>query len=38
MRSTANVERNAAIGGLPPLTAEQLAVLAKHRWQKNFYS
>ncbi|UIX29205.1 aldo/keto reductase [Streptomyces sp. GQFP] len=38
MRSTANVERNAGVCDLPPLTAEQLAVLAKHRWQKNFYS
>ncbi|WP_416972989.1 aldo/keto reductase [Streptomyces sp. 4F14] len=38
MRSLANVERNAAISGQPPLTAEQLTLLAKHRWDKNFYS
>ncbi|QNP75205.1 aldo/keto reductase [Streptomyces roseirectus] len=38
MRSLANVERNAAIVGQPPLTAEELAVLAKHRWVKNYYS
>ncbi|MDX3243199.1 aldo/keto reductase [Streptomyces sp. ME18-1-4] len=38
MRSLANVERNAAVAGAPPLTAEQLALLARHRWQKNFYS
>jgi len=38
MRSLANVERNAAVAKAPPLTAEQLALLARHRWQKNFYS
>ena len=38
MRSLANVERNAALSDEPPLTAEQLAILAKHRWEKNFYS
>jgi aryl-alcohol dehydrogenase-like predicted oxidoreductase len=38
MRSVRNAERNAAVsdGGL--LTPEQLSVLAKHRWQRNFYS
>jgi aryl-alcohol dehydrogenase-like predicted oxidoreductase len=38
MRTVRNVERNTAVsdGGL--LTADQLAVLAKHRWQRNFYS
>lgn len=38
MRSLANVERDAAVAEAPPLTAEELALLAKHRWQKNFYS
>ncbi|GGW45325.1 aldo/keto reductase [Streptomyces caelestis] len=38
MRSLTNVERNAAVAEAPPLTAEELALLAKHRWQKNFYS
>jgi aryl-alcohol dehydrogenase-like predicted oxidoreductase len=37
MRSLANVERNAAVTEAPPLTAEELAVLVRHRWQKNFY-
>ncbi|MES5823377.1 aldo/keto reductase [Streptomyces sp. RG80] len=37
MRSLANVERNAAVGDAGPLTAEELALLARHRWQKNFY-
>lgn len=38
MRSVRNVERNTAVGDGRPLTAEQLAVLAKHRWQRDFYS
>ena len=38
MRSLTNVERNAAIADLPPLTVEELAQLTRHRWQKNFYS
>ncbi|MET7701240.1 aldo/keto reductase [Streptomyces sp. NPDC005485] len=37
MRSLTNVERNAAIAEAPPLTAQELSLLAKHRWQKNFY-
>lgn len=38
MRSVRNVERNTAVGDGRPLSAEQLAVLARHRWQRNFYS
>ncbi|MFD5272288.1 aldo/keto reductase [Streptomyces sp. NPDC058335] len=38
MRSLRNVERNAAIADAPPLTTQELALLAKHRWPKNFYS
>lgn len=38
MRSVRNVERNTAVSDGRPLTAEQLAVLARHRWQRNFYS
>ncbi|MFD7943498.1 aldo/keto reductase [Streptomyces sp. NPDC059744] len=38
MRSVRNVERNTALSGGRPLTADQLAVLAKHRWERNFYS
>jgi aryl-alcohol dehydrogenase-like predicted oxidoreductase len=37
MRSLSNVERNAAVTDEPPLTTEELALLAKHRWAKNFY-
>ncbi|WP_211265470.1 hypothetical protein [Actinacidiphila oryziradicis] len=36
MRSIGNVERNAAVGDEPPLTAEQFALPAEHRWQRNF--
>ncbi|MFH8369776.1 aldo/keto reductase [Streptomyces sp. NPDC018031] len=38
MRTLRNVERNAAVSDGHPLTADQLAVLAGHRWQRNFYS
>ncbi|MFG2732821.1 aldo/keto reductase [Streptomyces canus] len=38
MRSLRNVERNAAIADAPPLTAGELALLARHRRSKNFYS
>ncbi|SEC24122.1 Predicted oxidoreductase [Streptomyces sp. 2224.1] len=38
MRSVRNVERNTAVSDGRPLTAEQLALLAKHRWQRNFYA
>ncbi|MFJ9682014.1 aldo/keto reductase [Streptomyces sp. NPDC101194] len=38
MRTVRNVERNAALSDGRPLTADQLAVLAEHRWQRNFYS
>ncbi|MDT0341548.1 aldo/keto reductase [Streptomyces litchfieldiae] len=37
MRTVRNVERNAAVGDGRPLTPEQLDVLARHRWQRNFY-
>jgi aryl-alcohol dehydrogenase-like predicted oxidoreductase len=38
MRTVRNVDRNTAVSDGGSLTAEQLAVLAKHRWQRNFYS
>lgn len=38
MRTPRNVERNTAVSDGRPLTADQLAVLAKHRWERNFYS
>ncbi|MBD0741110.1 aldo/keto reductase [Streptomyces sp. CBMA152] len=38
MRSVHNVERNTALSDGRPLTTDQLAVLAKHRWERNFYS
>ncbi|MEU2026591.1 aldo/keto reductase [Streptomyces sp. NPDC016469] len=38
MRSVRNVERNTALSDGQPLTAEQLAVLAKHSWRRDFYS
>ncbi|WP_406109497.1 aldo/keto reductase [Streptomyces sp. NBC_01003] len=37
MRTVRNVERNTALSDGRPLTADQLAVLAGHRWQRNFY-
>jgi len=38
MRSVRNVERNAATSDGRRLTAEQLAVFKRHRWERNFYS
>jgi aryl-alcohol dehydrogenase-like predicted oxidoreductase len=37
MRTVRNVERNVAVSDGRLLTSDQLAVLAKHRWQRNFY-
>jgi aryl-alcohol dehydrogenase-like predicted oxidoreductase len=37
MRTVRNVERNAAVGDGRGLGAEQRAILAKQRWEKNFY-
>jgi aryl-alcohol dehydrogenase-like predicted oxidoreductase len=37
MRSVRNVERNAAVSDGRRLSGEQLAVLARHRWERNFY-
>jgi aryl-alcohol dehydrogenase-like predicted oxidoreductase len=37
MRSTTNVERNAAISDGSELPGEWRASLAKHRWERNFY-
>ncbi|MEV4513430.1 aldo/keto reductase [Dactylosporangium sp. NPDC049525] len=37
MRSVRNVERNAAVSDGRTLSGEQLGVLAKHRWERNFY-
>ncbi|MGW2815836.1 aldo/keto reductase [Streptomyces sp. NPDC001415] len=38
MRSIRNVERNTALSDGRALSADQLAVLAKHRWERNFYA
>jgi aryl-alcohol dehydrogenase-like predicted oxidoreductase len=38
MRTVRNAERNAAVGDGALLDAGMLARLAKHRWQRNFYS
>ncbi len=38
MRSVRNVERNTALSDGRALTADRLAALAGHRWQRNFYS
>ncbi|MFE9423587.1 aldo/keto reductase [Kitasatospora sp. NPDC006697] len=38
MRSVRNAERNTEVSAAGPLTEEQLAVLAKHAWDRNFYS
>jgi aryl-alcohol dehydrogenase-like predicted oxidoreductase len=37
MRTTTNVERNAAISDGTPLSEDRLAKLAGHRWERNFY-
>jgi len=37
MRTVRNAERNAAVGDGRGLSAEQQAIAAKHRWEKNFY-
>ena len=37
MRRVKNVEANAAVPDLGPLTAETLAILKRHAWTKNFY-
>jgi len=37
MRTTANVERNAALSDGQRLPQERLAKLAGHRWERNFY-
>jgi len=36
-RTVRNAERNAAVGDGRGLDVEQLATLAKHAWEKNFY-
>lgn len=38
MRSVRNVERNTALSDGRTLTADQLAILAGHRWQRDFYA
>ena len=37
MRTVRNVERNAAVSDGRGLSAEQQAIVAKHRWERNFY-
>ncbi|HUA40077.1 MAG TPA: aldo/keto reductase [Streptosporangiaceae bacterium] len=37
MRTVRNVERNAGVGDMSPLTDEERQTLARHRWEKNFY-
>ena len=38
MRTVRNVERNAAVGDGRGLSAAQQAIVARHRWERNFYS
>jgi len=38
MRTVRNVERNAAVGDGRGLSAAQRAIVAGHRWERNFYS
>lgn len=38
MRSVRNVERNCASAGAGPLSVEQLKLLTRHHWEKNFYN
>jgi hypothetical protein len=38
MRTVRNVERNVAVGDGRGLSAEQQAILAKHRWERNFWA
>ena len=38
MRSVRNVERNAAVSEGSALGGEKRALLAKHRWERNFYA
>lgn len=37
MRTVRNVERNTALDAGPDLSAEQRAILARHRWEKRLY-
>jgi aryl-alcohol dehydrogenase-like predicted oxidoreductase len=38
MRTVRNAERNAAVSDGKLLSAEQLEVIAKHQWERNFYA
>jgi aryl-alcohol dehydrogenase-like predicted oxidoreductase len=38
MRTVRNVERNAAVGDGHGLSAGQQAIVARHRWERNFYA
>ena len=38
MRTVRNVERNAAVGDGRGLSAGQRAIVARHRWERNFYA
>lgn len=38
MRTVRNVERNAAVSDGKPLSDDQLAVIARHSWERNFYA
>jgi aryl-alcohol dehydrogenase-like predicted oxidoreductase len=38
MRTVRNVERNAAVGDGHGLSAGQRAIVARHRWERNFYA
>ena len=37
-RTVRNVERNAAVGDGRGLSAGQQAIMARHRWERNFYA
>jgi aryl-alcohol dehydrogenase-like predicted oxidoreductase len=38
MRTVRNVERNVAVGDGRRLSAQQQAIVAKHRWERNFWA
>jgi aryl-alcohol dehydrogenase-like predicted oxidoreductase len=37
MRTVRNVERNATVGDGRGLSGERRAIVARHRWERNFY-
>jgi aryl-alcohol dehydrogenase-like predicted oxidoreductase len=37
MRRVATVESNCMVSEFPPLTSNELAILRRHAWMKNYY-